>query len=170
MENNQKGFVLIDLETGKPLGMVSLETLIQEAQILEFDDVPVEGSSNPVKSGGLFTSLAAKVDLTAMANYINGGAYNSTSKKIELKNDSTVIAEIDATAFIKDGMVSSVEVSGSNLVITFNTDSGKEPISIPISSIFDSSLYYTKTEVDAKIKAVADRVTTIESNYVYENN
>ena len=93
-----------------------------------------------------------------LTQFVNDGDYNSTTKKIELKHNSTVIAEIDATAFIKDGMVSDVEVRTvlidgvptKCLVITFNTDAGKEPITIPLSDIFDSSLYYTKVESDAR--------------------
>jgi hypothetical protein len=55
-------------------------------------------------------------------------------------------------------MVDNVEVkdvtSGGSqvtcLVITFNTDSGKEDINIPISDIFDASNYYTKSETSGK--------------------
>lgn len=82
---------------------------------------------------------------------VYSGTYDSNSKKILLKNKAnTTLAEIDATAFIKDGMVSQVEVSNGNLVITFNTDAGKNPISVPISDIFDANNYYTKTEADSK--------------------
>lgn len=81
---------------------------------------------------------------------VYSGTYDSNSKKILLKNkENTTLAEIDATAFIKDGMVSQVEVSNGNLVITFNTDAGKNPISVPISDIFDANNYYTKTEADS---------------------
>lgn len=82
----------------------------------------------------------------SLADYINNGAYNSTTKRIELRHGSTVISSIDATEFIKDGMVDSVTVENGYIIIVFNTDSGKEPISIPITDIFDASLYYTKTE------------------------
>ena len=75
--------------------------------------------------------------------------YDSEAKRIELKNTSdAVISSIDATAFIKDGMLDSVTVSGGNLNFVFNTDAGKETISIPMSSFFDASAYYTKAEID----------------------
>ena len=80
--------------------------------------------------------------------------YDSEAKRIELKNTSaTVISSIDATAFIKDGMLDSVTVSGGNLNFVFNTDAGKETISIPLSEFFDASAYYTKAEVDAHLKS-----------------
>ena len=47
------------------------------------------------------------------------------------------MAEIDATDFIKDGMVDSVELEGNNLIFTFNTDSGKEEVSVDLSKFID---------------------------------
>ena len=88
---------------------------------------------------------------TAVA--VTGATYNSTNKTIDLKNAAgTVVSTVDATAFIKDGMVSNVEVknvasSGTCLVITFNTDAGKDAINIPISQIFDANNYYTKADL-----------------------
>lgn len=67
--------------------------------------------------------------------------YDSTNKKIQLLgiNDAK-IAEIDATDFIKDGMVNKVEFDPETriLTITFNTDSGKEAITVNLSSLVDT--------------------------------
>ena len=100
---------------------------------------------------GFITDSDSAITNKALASEaVYSGTYDSNSKKILLKNKaSTTLAEIDATAFIKDGMVSQVEVSNGNLVITFNTDAGKNPISVPISDIFDANNYYTKTEADS---------------------
>lgn len=87
---------------------------------------------------------------------VNNGSYNSTTKKIELKHNSTVLAQIDATAFIKDGMVESVVITGGNLVITFNTDAGKESISIPLTDIFNPANYYDKTAIDGQMSLKAN--------------
>jgi hypothetical protein len=74
------------------------------------------------------------------------------SYKLQLKNmDGTVLSEVDCTDFIKDGMVESVEVDGSDLVITFNTDAGKQTITLDLSQVFDASNYYTKVETDGRI-------------------
>lgn len=70
--------------------------------------------------------------------------YNNDTKKINLEGfDSAVIASIDATTFIKDGMIDTVELvtdpeshdPGTYLVITFNTDAGKEAIYLDVSSL-----------------------------------
>ena len=100
---------------------------------------------------GFITSSDGSITNKALASEaVYSGTYDSNSKKILLKNKAnTTLAEIDATAFIKDGMVSQVEVSNGNLIITFNTDAGKNPISVPISDIFDANNYYTKTEADS---------------------
>ena len=106
-----------------------------------------------------------------ISDLFNGAEYDTQTKRINFKHGNIVLAYIDATAFIKDGMVSNVEVknvtiSGESvlcLVITFNTDAGKEPINIPISSIFDASNYYTKTETDNTFVKPADLATVATS-------
>lgn len=89
---------------------------------------------------------------SALANNLAGAftaaTYNSTTKKIVFTKQDGTTADIDATDFIKDGMVSSVVISGGNLVITFNSDAGKQPISIPLTQIFNPSNYYDKTAAD----------------------
>lgn len=103
--------------------------------------------------------LAAKADKAAAVASVE---YVSSTKKINFKNiDDAIISEVDATAFIKDGMVDDVKIENDNLVITFNTDSGKEPISIPLSDIFNPENYYTKTEVDASQNAQNSKINEI---------
>lgn len=98
------------------------------------------------------------------SDLVNGGSYNSTSKKIELKHGSTVVAEIDATPFIVDGMVDDVRIENGNLVIDFNTESGKQDIAIPLTDIFDPSNYYTKQQTDGLLsgKASTEDVTALQ--------
>jgi hypothetical protein len=81
-------------------------------------------------------------------DYFDGAEYDSNTKRINFKHGNTIKAYIDATAFIKDGMVDNVEISNGNLVITFNTDAGKQPISIPLTDIFNPANYYDKTTAD----------------------
>jgi len=89
---------------------------------------------------------AAIAEDTTVSSKFGHVAYDSDSKHINFYASSTssdVIEFIDATDFIKDGMVDNVEIKDGNLVITFNTDTSKEDISIPLTSIFDPSNYYT---------------------------
>ena len=72
--------------------------------------------------------------------------YNTETKKINLEGfDHSIIASIDATAFIKDGMINTVELvtdpeshdPGTYLVITFNTDAGKDAIYLDVTGLID---------------------------------
>ena len=49
-------------------------------------------------------------------------------------------------------MVESVVIENGYVVITFNTDAGKEAIRIDITDIFDPSNYYDKTSVDGLLE------------------
>lgn len=57
-----------------------------------------------------------------------------------LGKDGVVISEIDASAFIKDGMIQSVEFDAQTkyVTITFNTDSGREAIDVDLSTLVDT--------------------------------
>lgn len=97
--------------------------------------------------------------------------YDPNTKRLELRNTSdAVISSIDATAFIKDGMLDSVTVSGGNLNFVFNTDAGKETISIPLTDFFDASAYYTKAEIDGTfLNAVTYNADTNSLDFASEN-
>jgi len=105
-------------------------------------------------------------------NFFDAAEYVTSAKTINFKHGNTVISTIDATDFIKDGMVSAVTVDtpteGANsgvtcLVVTFNTDAGKEDIEIPLSEMFDSSLYYTKDEIHQKEKVIASALNDLNT-------
>ena len=54
--------------------------------------------------------------------------------------EGVVISEIDASAFIKDGMIESVEfdTQTKNVTITFNTAAGRQPINVDLSTLVDT--------------------------------
>ena len=54
--------------------------------------------------------------------------------------EGVVISEIDASAFIKDGMIQSVafDPQSKNVTITFNTDAGTKPIDVDLSTLVDT--------------------------------
>ena len=115
-----------------------------------------------------YTKVAKKTDIPAVSGYADSVKYNSTSKYVEFYHGGTggtKVFEYDASPFLIDGMVQNVEVknvagSGTCLVITFNTDAGKQDINIPISQIFDATNYYTKAETNAALSGKADTATT----------
>ena len=100
------------------------------------------------------TEVALKANSADLLTLFDSAEYNSQTKKIVFKHGDTVLVQIDATDFIKDGMVSNVEIVDNKLVISFNTDSGKENIEIPLSEIFNPNDYYTKAQIDAKEQSV----------------
>ena len=110
---------------------------------------------------------------------ISNAQYNKTDKKIYFYSGATTetpVANIDATDFIKDGMVSNVEIkdvtnSGSCLVITFNADAGKQDITIPVTKIFNPANYYLKSETSGKTEiatALDSKANTSELTKYYK--
>ena len=92
----------------------------------------------------------AKLDASDIASFFDDAKYedSGTTKVINFYHGNTIKATIDASDFIVDGMVDDVRIENGNLVIDFNTASGKQDISIPLTNIFDPSNYYNKTEID----------------------
>ena len=80
---------------------------------------------------------------------ITEGGSSVTIPVLVLYENGSAVSVVDARAFVKDGMVSSAYVSNSNLVITFNTDAGKQNITVPIADIFNVNNYYTKQECNS---------------------
>ena len=105
---------------------------------------------------GELDKKADKTELDGLFGYVT---YDDNAKKILFKHSETgaTIGEVDATDFIKDGMVDNVEVKDGKLVITFNTDSGKEDIEIEISKIFDASNYYSKDQADKQFGTLTEQ-------------
>lgn len=70
--------------------------------------------------------------------------YNSATQKLQLKNGSTVISELDASPFIKDGMLESVELittpEGSGAVLSVNGTN--YPIVELDANSFETAEYY----------------------------
>lgn len=114
----------------------------------------------------------AKLDASDIEGLFGYSEYDQETHRINFKNTSTgsVISYIDASPFIVDGMVQNVEIkdvtieggSVKCLVISFNTDAGKQDINIPISQVFDASNYYTKAQTDSAIAAYTYDKATID--------
>lgn len=119
------------------------------------DDVFNATSPHPL-SNSVITAKFNQVD-QSIANLFGQVEYDGTNKVIKFfnKERTIVLATLDARPFIKDGMVSNVYISNQTLVITFNTDSGREAIGVPLQSIFNPNNYYTRSQVDSLIGDIA---------------
>jgi hypothetical protein len=87
---------------------------------------------------GLFSTLSLTYDTAAD---------DDGKKYIRLKGkNNTDISTIDATDFIKDGMLADAEyvenpdgqAAGKYIVLTFNTDSGKTPVYVNVTALVDT--------------------------------
>ena len=149
----------------------SIIVITDESNIATFrsasnNDVLFSGLIGKIEIGGeIVTKENINTKFDAIANKESGGggsfadaSYDSQTKRINFyDNGGNIVSFIDATDFIKDGMVSNVAISEGNLVITFNTDAGQEPISIALTDIINLENYYNKTEVDGKLALKADK-------------
>ena len=105
----------------------------------------------PTKTSDL-TNDSGCIDTTALATLFDGAEYDSSTKRINFKHGNNILAYVDATDFIKDGMVESVVIENGYVVITFNTDAGKEEIRIDITDIFNPANYYDKTDINGLLE------------------
>ena len=124
-------------------------------------NVQISDENGYVASGNVWsesdrTALATYADITTESE----GAPSYSSWYVLTMKFGYKISYIDATYCYDDdgdtrtaGLPIKVgsDVVVTCLVISFNTDAGKQDINIPISDIFDASNYYTKAEVDAEL-------------------
>lgn len=95
--------------------------------------------------------------------YIDGAVYVSSASTIYFYHGENVVASIDASDFVIDGMVDNVSIQtisgASYLVIDFNTASGKEDIQIPLTDIFNPDNYYDKTAIDGIVSGINETLS-----------
>ena len=98
------------------------------------------------------------------SNKFDDAVYDSSAKTINFYAEGAVVATIDATDFIKDGMIDRVYIDNETqeLVIVWNAASGKDETRIPLSDIFNPENYYTKDEIDDEISALTNSVRELE--------
>lgn len=136
-------------------------TAIEEVAIT-FPSVTVPVQS--VKSGDKVLALTG----TELSSTV-GLTYDTAGKKINLTGiGGAIIASVDATAFIKDGMVDSVafDPDTKTLTITFNTDAGKEAIDVDLASLVDTytagnGIAITGTAISAKLDPTTETFLTV---------
>ena len=154
----------------QPIGDYALKSEIPDVSNFVTDEELVDALDDYVVKEG-FNSYTAetasviqeldnrKADKSELSPYFDGAEYDEETREIKFYHNGEVKTQIDATPFIKDGMVNSVRLENGYLIITFNTDAGKEPISINIGSIFEPSNYYTKAEIDDNFQPIGNYVS-----------
>lgn len=145
-------------------------TLAQSAAGLTANVVIPDAQVTGVQAADPVLSLADK-KLSATL----GLSYDSENKKIKLTGiNKAEIASIDAADFIKDGMLDTAKFDPKTkeITLTFNTASGKDPITINVSSLVDtytakagSGLTLNDHEfgIDTSVIATAQSVTNVSS-------
>lgn len=109
---------------------------------------------------------ATSVQPSDISSYFNNAIYNTATHRIDFYHGQNVVAYIDASEFIVDGMVDDVSIEDGNLVITFNTESGQQDVSIPLADIFDPSNYYDKEQVDEMLDVASKTPIRVQTGAV----
>ena len=154
----------------QPIGDYALKSEIPDVSNFVTDEELVYALDDYVEKNGFNTYTAEtaavieeldnrKADKSELSPYFDGAAYDEKTREIKFYHNGQVKTQIDATPFIKDGMVNSVRLENGYLIVTFNTDAGKEPISIEIGSIFEPSNYYTKAEIGDNFQPIGNYVS-----------
>lgn len=112
--------------------------------------IKVNGNTISTSFGDTASSTAVPTE-AAIAGYVTASSFvleertigegesATTAKYLVLKDKyNTEIAAIDATDFLVDGMLDSVEHDNNKLVLTWNTDAGKVPVEIDLSNYIDA--------------------------------
>ena len=182
--NNIKFYAYIDYFYRNCLMTMDLPIYIVD------EDLGIDGEYSDIEEvteilNRIFPALNGDIDLTPylkkreaealyqhIGDYFDGCNYNSDTKRIEFYAGEELACFIDATDFIKDGMVDSVsliELSGDTyLHIVFNSDAGKEPIDIPLGDLFDIDNYYTKEESDDRFQPKGEYLTKESGDTFYQ--
>lgn len=147
------------IETIKVNGVLSTPDASKNVNI----DIPITN----VKTGDKVLSLIGKdIGSTITMDYV------SADKKIYLKGIAgTIISSVDATDFIKDGMVDNVTFDPVTkiLTITFNTQSGKESIPVDLSGLVDTytagnGITITGNIISIKVDPTSESFLTVGAN------
>lgn len=99
--------------------------------------------------------------------------YDTENKLIKILGfNNETISSIDATAFIKDGMINNVQLEenpdgkpiGTYLIITFNTDAGKEPIYLNVTELIN--IYTSGDGINISNSKISIRIDNNSEDYI----
>ena len=130
---NYLSAAVIDNELVTAAALNNLNDKVTNLSAITITGVSIDGVPQPVADH----VANLQISIPTVNGFFDGVEYDSNTKKINFYHGSDIKGFVDATDFIKDGMLSNVEVvtiSGEKyLHFTFNTDAGKEAIDIKVS-------------------------------------
>jgi hypothetical protein len=134
---------------------------IEYTDLKQLDDIYIPDNIPRLDENGL-------IPAENLPSYVDDVVYNSDTKKIYLMSGSEPIGTgFDASAFIKDGMIDSVELKDNVLIITWNTDAGKEAekaeTKIDLEHLID--LYTAGTGISVNGKVISINNTYLDTIY-----
>jgi hypothetical protein len=139
------GSLVITLINGNTLTATPHDPTKQD--VLTFDDVPTQGSNNPVKSGGVYTALDNKVDKVAG----KGLSANDFTNALKDKLDG-----IDAGAEVNQNAFSNVVVGS----VTVSADSKQDTLTLNAGGLVNITGDATNDSVTISVDPNHTHITT----------
>ena len=136
---------VVNIKLAETQGNVQLDITNGLKASIDATEVVKVTAVNGVADNDNFLTLGADKLISAAASlkYVKTAATGSDPAKYEIQligKDNQVVSRIDASDFIKDGMVESVnfDQATKHLTITFNTDAGHDAIDVDLTNLVDT--------------------------------
>lgn len=136
---------VVNIKLAETQGNVKLNIANGLKASIDATEVAKVTAVNGVATNDKFLTLGADKLISAAASlkYVKTEATGSVPAKYEIQligKNNKVVSTIDASDFIKDGMVESVnfDENTKHLTITFNTDAGQDAIDVDLTKLVDT--------------------------------
>lgn len=136
---------VVNIKLAETQGNVQLDIANGLKASIDATEVAKVTAVNGVAANDNFLTLGADKLISAAASlkYVKTEATGSDPAKYEIQligKNNQVVSTINASDFIKDGMVESVnfEEATKHLTITFNTDAGHDAIDVDLTKLVDT--------------------------------
>lgn len=136
---------VVNIKLAETQGNVKLDITNGLKASIDAAEVAKVTAVNGVAANDNFLTLGADKLISAAASlkYVKTEATGSDPAKYEIQligKNNQVVSTIDASDFIKDGMVESVnfDEATKHLTITFNTDAGHDAIDVDLAKLVDT--------------------------------
>lgn len=136
---------VVNIKLAETQGNVKLDIANGLKASIDAAEVAKVTAVNGVAANDKFLTLGADKLISAAASlkYVKTEATGSVPAKYEIQligKNNKVVSTIDASDFIKDGMVKSVnfDENTKHLTITFNTDAGQDAIDVDLTKLVDT--------------------------------